>query len=102
MRTNFLSVIDWFVPPEANTDPATLGRARIFAFSHVFGPCLGHTISLFLYFVDRQRGFPFWTIVACISAFWILPFGLKLTGKLPQLALFSVANLHVRHPVRVV
>ena len=93
MRTNFLSLIDWFVPPEANTDAATLGRARIFAFSHVFGPCLGHTISLFLYFVDRQRGFPFWTIVACISAFWILPFGLKLTGKLPQLALFSVANL---------
>jgi signal transduction histidine kinase len=93
MRPSFLRVVDWFVPPQAKTDPATLGRARIFAFSHVFGPCLGHTISVFLYFADHQRGLPFWTIITCISAFWVLPFGLKLTGRLPQLALFSVANL---------
>jgi signal transduction histidine kinase len=92
-RQKFLHVIDWFVPPEAKTDTATLGRARIFAFSHVFGPCLGHMISVFLYFADEQRGLPFWTIVACISAFWLLPFGLKLTARLSQLALFSVTNL---------
>ncbi len=92
-RQQFLKVIDWFVPPEAKTDGATLGRARIFAFSHVFGPSLGHMISVFLYFADKQRGLPFWTIVACITAFWLLPFGLKLTGRLSQLALFSVTNL---------
>jgi signal transduction histidine kinase len=92
-RQKFLHVIDWFVPPEAKTDTATLGRARIFAFSHVFGPCLGHMISVFLYLADKQRGLPFWTIVTCISAFWLLPFGLKWTGRLSQLALFSVTNL---------
>jgi signal transduction histidine kinase len=89
----FLRTVDWFVPPEAKTDGATLGRARIFAFSHVFGPSLGHMISVFLYFADTKRGLPFWVIVTCISAFWLLPFGLKWSGKLQPLALFSVNNL---------
>jgi signal transduction histidine kinase len=92
-KPDFLRFVDWFVPPEARTDAATLGRARIFAFSHVFGPCLGHMISVFLYFADPKHGMPFWVIVACITAFWFLPFGLKLTGRLPPLALFSVTNL---------
>jgi signal transduction histidine kinase len=92
-QPRFLSLIDWFVPPNARGDNATLGRARIFAFSHVFGPALGHMISVFLYVADRQRGLPFWTIVFCISAFWLLPFGLKWSGRLQPLALFSVTNL---------
>ena len=65
-----LQILDWFVPPQARTDEATLGRSRIFAFSHIFGPCLGHAISIYLYVADQQRGFPFWVIVACITAFW--------------------------------
>jgi signal transduction histidine kinase len=93
LANQFLRVIDWFVPPQARTDEATLGRARIFAFSHIFGPCLGHAISIYLYVADKQRAFPFWVIVGCISAFWTLPFALKLTGRLPTLALLSVINL---------
>ncbi len=79
--------------PQARTDAATLGRARIFAFSHVFGPFLGHAITTYLYYTDQNRELPFWVIVTCISLFWTMPFGLKLTGRLQQLALFSVANL---------
>ena len=85
--------LDWFIPPQARTDEATLGRARIFAFSHLFGPFLGHSISVYLYFASHQRGFPFWVIVTCITAFWVLPFALKLTGRLQTLALLSVINL---------
>ena len=93
LATTFLRVIDWFVPPQARVDEATLGRARIFAFSHIFGPCLGHAISIYLYFGAGQRGFPFWVILGCSTAFWMLPFALKLTGRLPLLALLSVLNL---------
>src|SRR4029079_15398181 len=85
--------LDWFVPPGARTDEATLGRSRIFAFSHLFGPFLGHAISIYLYAAAHQRGFPFWVIVGCITAFWVLPFALKMTGRLQALAMFSVANL---------
>ena len=88
-----LRSLDWFIPPQARSDEATLGRARIFAFSHLFGPFLGHAISVYLYFASHQRGFPFWVIVTCITAFWMLPFALKLTGRLQTLALLSVINL---------
>src|SRR5258707_4474833 len=93
LQAAFLHKLDWFVPPQARTDAATLGRERIFAFSHVFGPFLGHAITTYLYYTDQNRELPFWVIVTCISLFWTMPFGLKLTGRLQQLALFSVANL---------
>lgn len=93
MTNLFLRGLDWFVPSDAHTDEATLGRSRIFAFSHLFGPFLGHAISLYLYFEANQRGFQFWVIVGCITAFWMLPFALKMTGHLQWLAMFSVANL---------
>src|SRR5450755_286305 len=93
LENRILQILDWFVPPRARTDEATLGRSRIFAFSHIFGPCLGHAISIYLYVADQQRGFPFWVIVACITAFWTLPFALKVTGSLPTVALSSVINL---------
>jgi signal transduction histidine kinase len=93
LQAKFLRALDWFVPADAQTETATLGRARIFAFSHVFGPFLGHAITIYLYFADKDRGFPFWFIVVCITAFWILPFGLKYTGRLQQLALISFENL---------
>jgi signal transduction histidine kinase len=89
----FVRMTDWFVPPQCRTDAATFDRARIFAFTHVVGPTMGHAISVYLYFADPNRGVPFWIIVACISSFWILPFGLRLTGRLHQLALTSVTVL---------
>jgi signal transduction histidine kinase len=46
-----------------------------------------------LYLADEQRGFPFWVIVSCITAFLALPFALKLTGRLQMIALLSVVNL---------
>jgi signal transduction histidine kinase len=93
MRELILGAIDWFVPPQARTDAATFDRARIFAFSHIFGPAMGHAISVYLYYADPNRGIPFWIIVGCITAFWLLPFGVRITGKLPQLALTSVCIL---------
>ena len=93
LQEKFLRAIDWFIAPEARTDAAILGRARIFVFSHLFGPAMGHSISIYLYISDKNRGFPFWVIVASITLFWTLPFGLKLIGRLQPLAWFSVENL---------
>lgn len=73
LQEKFLRAIDWFIPPQARTDIAILGRARIFVFSHLFGPALGHSISIYLYISDKNRGFPFWVIVTSITLFWSLP-----------------------------
>jgi signal transduction histidine kinase len=91
--TTFLRALDWFIPKQARVDEATLGRARIFAFTHLFGPLLGHAISVYLYLTDRQHGLRFWIIVGCISLFWTLPFVLRRTGRLQTVAILSVANL---------
>lgn len=93
LATSILSAIDWFVPHTARVDDATLGRARIFAFSHIFGPCLGHAITVYLYFADKTHTSHFWLIVGCISAFWALPFALKFGQSLQTVALLSVFNL---------
>src|SRR5258708_35360765 len=87
------AITDWFIPDSLRTDAATLGRARIFVFSHLFGPSLGQSISVYLYILDPNPGPAYWTIVASITAFWTLPFWLKLTSPLTPLALFTVEHL---------
>ena len=59
LQEKFLRAIDWFIAPQARTDAAVLGRARIFVFSLLFGPALGHAISVYLFISDKNRGFPF-------------------------------------------
>ena len=85
--------IDWFIPSSLRTDAATLGRARIFVFSHLFGPTLGQSISIYLWLLDPQPGFAYWVIVGLITSFWTLPFALKFTGRLIVLAFVTVENL---------
>ncbi len=88
-----LRAVDWFVPQELRTDTGTLWRARIFAISHLLGPCLGGIIFIYLYFADPHRGLPYWVLTTLASAFWALPFGMKVTGRLQWAALVSVSDL---------
>ncbi|HUN53179.1 MAG TPA: ATP-binding protein [Candidatus Sulfotelmatobacter sp.] len=88
-----IRAVDWFVPRELRTDTGTLWRARIFAISHLLGPCLGGVIFIYLYNADPHPGLPFWTLSLLASAFWMLPFAMKWTGQLTWAALFSVSDL---------
>jgi signal transduction histidine kinase len=85
--------IDWFIPNSLRTDAATLGRARIFVFSHLFGATLGQSISIGLWRLDPHPGFAYWVIVGLITSFWLLPFALKFTGRLAPLAFITVEEL---------
>src|SRR6185437_16149897 len=62
------AITDWFIPDSLRTDAATLGRARIFVFSHLFGSyhyggvsspflpwLLNALLLLFFYLGDRPR-----------------------------------------------
>lgn len=89
----FLTFIDWFVPPNLKGDIASFWRARIFAISHLFGPCLGASIIVSLYKLDPNPDFHEWVIAACDFSFVLLPFAVKLTGRLSLFAVFSVATL---------
>jgi signal transduction histidine kinase len=85
--------IDWFVPEELKGNTASLWRARIFAISHFLGPCQGVVILVYLYRADPNPGLAFLTISILCFAFWLLPFGMKLTQSLTCVAIFSICDL---------
>ena len=86
-------LLDWFIPPALKAERDQLRRARIFLVSHFFGPFLGHTITVYLYWIDPHPGYGLWVLASAITVYWSFPFLLKRTGALTELALISVANL---------
>lgn len=88
-----LNLIDWFVPEASKFERSELSLGRNFVFTHLFGPLLSQSISLFLYLTDPAPGFACWTIIVCTWAFWLLPFLLKYTRNLQLCALISVELL---------
>jgi signal transduction histidine kinase len=93
MWNSALKFIDWFVPERAKQERSERGLARNFVFTHLFGPLLAQSISLFLYLTDPKPGFAVWTMIICIWSFWALPFLLRFTKNLQLVALISVQTL---------
>ena len=93
MWESTLRLIDWFVPEAAKSERSELGLARNFVFTHLFGPLLAQSISLFLYLTDPKPGFVVWTMIIAIWSFWTLPFLLRFTKNLQLVALLSVQTL---------
>ena len=88
-----VGMIDWFIPAAAKAERSELGLAQNFVFTHLFGPLLSQSISLFLYLSDPHPGVACWTVIICIWLFWTLPFVYKWTGNLQVSALISVELL---------
>lgn len=86
-------IIDWFIPDSAKSERSELNLARNFVFTHLAGPLLSQSISVFLYRSDPEPGFACWTMIICIWLFWTLPFVYKWTGNLRWTALASVELL---------
>ncbi|HUC66206.1 MAG TPA: ATP-binding protein [Stellaceae bacterium] len=85
--------VDSLVPLELRNDTGSLWQARIFVISHLLGPCLGAVILVFLYRADPMRGAPYWILCALASLFPMLPFAMRIIGRLTWPALFSVCDL---------
>ena len=88
-----LRIIDWFIPAAAKSERSELGLARNFVFTHLAGPLLSQSISVFLYLSDPDPGFACWTMILCIWLFWTLPFVYKWSGNLRMTAMASVELL---------
>lgn len=85
--------VDWFIPAHLTQSRDILQAVRMFLFSHLFGPLLGHTISLSMLYVGGQADVSWWILFLSISAFWLYPIILRLTGWYIPLALVSIQNL---------
>jgi hypothetical protein len=88
-----LRLIDWFIPDVAKSERSELSLARNFVFTHLAGPLLAQSISVFLYRSDPDPGFACWTIISCIWLFWTLPFVYRWRGNLRGTATISVELL---------
>ena len=86
-------VLDWFTPASVRENSELHQRARMFLISHLFGPFLGHTITVYLYLLDPAPNYALWVLAASISLFLSFPFALKWTGLYNTLAVLSVQNL---------
>ncbi|HJT06865.1 MAG TPA: ATP-binding protein [Stellaceae bacterium] len=86
-------LLDWFMPPALKAEREMEQPARMFLISHIFGPFLGHTITIYLYVLDPHPGYQLWVLALSITVFWAFPFALKRTGAYVALALLSVQNL---------
>jgi signal transduction histidine kinase/ActR/RegA family two-component response regulator len=91
--TRIYPVLDWFIPTRIKRDNEAHQRARMFLISHLFGPFLGHTITVYLYLLDPDPGIGLHLLALSITAFWAFPFLLRLTGWFNFLAVLSIQNL---------
>jgi signal transduction histidine kinase len=88
-----LRVIDWFIPDSAKSERSELSLARNFVFTHLAGPLLSQSISIFLYLSDPDPGAACWTMIISIWMFWALPFVYKWTENLEATAIVTVELL---------
>jgi signal transduction histidine kinase len=91
--TMIYPILDWFIPARVKETSELQQRARMFLISHLFGPFLGHVITIYLYILDPAPDYALWVLAASITAFWAFPFALKWTGWYNTLAILSVQNL---------
>ena len=86
-------VVNWFIPPKLTTDAGVLQSVRMFLISHLLGPFLGHTISLYVLYIQGTPDLPWVVFFVAITLFWPFSFLLRLTGWYVPLAFISIQNL---------
>lgn len=70
-----------------------MGLARNFVATHLLGPLLILSIVMLVFVADPHPGLACWAMMTCVSGFWLLPLGLKLTQDLRLMALMSAELL---------
>jgi len=92
LGTQINAFVDWFIPAKLRSSEDIV-NIRMFLFSHLFGPFLGHTISLSMLYIDGTADASWWTFFIAVTAFWPFPLVLRLTGWYVPLSLVSIENL---------
>ena len=86
-------IADYFIPPSLAADREAKKRARIFLYSHLFGPFIGSAVPLAVFAFDSAPDYKAGVLLASILSFWVFPFLLKYTGAYRTLAFVSIQTL---------
>jgi signal transduction histidine kinase len=85
--------VGWFIPAEMNGDREKQKQAKMFLFSHIFGPFIGNVIPAAIYVLDPHPTYDVAILALSITAFWVFPFVLRWWGHYEALVILSVQNL---------
>ena len=87
------ALADRFIPESLAADREAKKLARIFMFSHLFGPIIGSTAPIAISLIDASTDYRTGILLVAIFGFWLFPFALRYTGAYRLLTVISVQNL---------
>jgi signal transduction histidine kinase len=87
------ALANWFIPEKLLADADVVQGVRMFLISHFFGPFLGHTISLYILYIQGKPDWAWVVFFIAITLFWPFSFVLRFTGWYVPLAFISIQNL---------
>lgn len=87
------AMVNWFIPAKLLNDSDVVQGVRMFLISHFFGPFLGHTISLYILYIQGKPDWAWVVFFVAITLFWPFSFLLRFTGWYVPLAFISIQNL---------
>lgn len=85
-------LVNWFVP-QGIRGRTNIEMARIFVFTHLFGPVIAQPMAIYLYIVSPEINYQLEVMVAGIYSFLALPFVLKYSGSMTISSLLSFVGL---------
>ena len=84
---------DRFIPADIAANREQREKARIFLYSHLFGPFIGNTVPLACCLFDKTIDYRAIILAASVTGFWIFPPLLRAFGHYYLLSVLSVQNL---------
>ena len=75
-------IINWFIPANKIRGRTNVEIARLFVFTHLFGPFIAQPMGIYLYYISPELSAPLMVMVFGIYSFALLPFVLKWTGNM--------------------
>lgn len=85
--------VDYFIPAQMAADREMRQQARIFLFSHLFGPFVGNVVPAAIYVLDPNPTYDVYVLAVAITSFWIFPFALRMAGHYNLMVMASVQVL---------
>jgi signal transduction histidine kinase len=84
---------DSFIPADIAANRERREQARIFLYSHIFGPFIGNTVPISLWLLGREIDYRVVIMSASVTGFWLFPPLLRIFGRYYLLSVLSVQNL---------
>ena len=86
-------IIEWFIPDHKINNRTDHELAWIFVFTHLFGPVLAQPMWIYLYYATDTLAGPLMILVAATWSFTLLPYLLRVTGRIKLATMLSFQGL---------